>query len=97
VAIGSLWDIVASDPVQGIGAVDVDVCDLLLQACQTNAPTPAVRIVAVAVAVDGYFRGTRCDVAVCLLWVSLGGRVTVDRLFFALPVFELARVLSILF
>jgi hypothetical protein len=94
VAIWSLWDIVASDPVRGISAVDVDVRDLLFQACQTNASAPAVRIVAVTV--DGCSRGTGCDVAICLLWIGLGGRVTVDRLLFALPVFELASVFNIL-
>jgi hypothetical protein len=91
-AVWGLWNEWTSRSVRRI-AVDVDVCDLLLQARETNTPTPTIRIVAV----HGCLGGTRSDVAVCLLRVGVGGRVTVGLLLFVLPVFEFACVLDILF
>jgi hypothetical protein len=91
-AIWRLWDELTSRPVWRV-AVDIDVCNLLFQACETNPPTPTVRVLTV----DRDFRRTGCNVAVCLLWVGMGGRVTVDLLLFVLPVFEFACVLDILF
>jgi hypothetical protein len=91
VAIWSLRDQLTSRPVRRV-AVDIDICDLLLQTRKIHSPTPTIGVVPV----DGCFGGTRSDVPVCLLWVGVGGRVTVDLLL-ALPVLKLPSVLDILF